>query len=472
MAPFRTYQETSAAVLFPETAPRRPTMCTDIQVRKAGRPKIFRAGPHSLAPFALAALLAILPGRMQAQVSNWQGTKAPAVALQPEVRVPVGPIGYMPPGELPAFGYASLVALHFIDSGHLLFSFNILGLLRRSEGCPAGPAVKPEEDTAERLVRTVVLRLPTGKVEQQVEWQLQDEAQYLWGLDNGEFLFRRCSQLELLDATLAHHPIIELSGPLLLLGQSPDHQLLLLEEKRKTRPTLAHGTGTNIFAGTPEFTEKTSLRAVDIFFLQMRPLGLLARSRAQETVSLPLLPAGFLEVSDQGHDQWAVNLQPFQGTLQTVGQVHSACAPGMEALTDSTFLAIACKDPSQTALLYQAYDLAGHLLWQQPVPSNRISMQFEYAANRSRMAISTLHTTHSANALGLVNSQDADGQIIDVYDTQTGNWRLSFRTSPIYTAGQNFALSPGGHRLAVLHDGFIEIYNLDALPSAPSPARR
>ncbi|MGC9292687.1 MAG: hypothetical protein ACP5EP_08165 [Acidobacteriaceae bacterium] len=417
----------------------------------------------------LVLLVAAAPATVRAQVSNWSGPHTKAQALQPEVRIPVTSLGYMQPGELPAFSYYSLVALHFIDSSHLLFSFNITGLLTRSAGCNAD-SDGPED--VQRLVRTVVLRLPSGKVEKKTEWQLHDYAHYLWELNNGQFLFRRCSQLGLLGPMLDERPLVKLDGEMELLDQSPDRLFLLLEVKKKiAKTTTSGGTGANIFAGTSQFLQQTKLREIDVVFLRLDPLGVIAHSRTQAPADLPVLPAGFLEVTDQTHDQWQVDLQPYQGKLQGVVQIHSACPPQLEALTDSTFLAIVCKDYSETALLYQAYDLRGEMLWQQPMPAGRISPQFEYAANRSRMAVATLHTTHQVAALDPLNSQDVDGQIIDVYEVQTGKHLLSFRTTPVYTAGQNFALSPNGDRLAVLHDGAIEIYNLNTLPQVPSVSR-
>jgi hypothetical protein len=426
-------------------------------------------GGRALFLLCLVLLLAAAPATARAQVSNWSGPHTKAQALQPEVRIPVTSLGYIQPGELPAFSYYSMVALHFIDSDRLLFSFNITGLLTRTAGCNADG---DDADDDQRLVRTVVLRLPSGKVEKKTEWQLHDYAHYLWDLDNGQFLLRRCSQFNLLGPTLEERPLVKLDGEMELLEQSPDRLFLVLEEKKKiAKAPTSGGTGANIFAGTSQFLQQTKLREIEVVFLRLDPLGVVARSHTQAPVDLPVLPAGFLEVTDQTHDQWQVNLQPYQGKMQGVAQIHSACPPQLEALTDSTFLAITCKDNSETALLYQAYDLRGQMLWQQPVAANRISPQFEYAANRSRMAVATLHTTHQVAALDPLNSQDVDGQIIDVYDVQTGKYLLSFRTTPVYTAGQNFAISPHGDRLAVLHDGSIEIYNLDTLSQAP-PANR
>ena len=46
---------------------------------------------------------------------------------------------------------------------------------------------------------------------------------------------------------------------------------------------------------------------------------------------------------------------------------------------------------------------------------------------------------------------------------------MSTAASPVLTAGQNFALSDDGERLAVLHDGAIEIYKVPAAPPKDNP---
>jgi hypothetical protein len=45
---------------------------------------------------------------------------------------------------------------------------------------------------------------------------------------------------------------------------------------------------------------------------------------------------------------------------------------------------------------------------------------------------------------------------------------MTTTASPILTAGQNFALSEDGERLAVLREGAIEIYKVPSPPAAES----
>ncbi|HEX4021003.1 MAG TPA: hypothetical protein VHX63_07665 [Acidobacteriaceae bacterium] len=410
-------------------------------------------------------LVLLAAGSATAQISNWSTGHTYVYKLRPEVRIPVTPLGYRAPGDLPAFHYYSLVALHFLDSDHVLFSFNTTGLMARKGGC--------QPDGTERMTRVVVVDLATGKVTRQADWQLDDYAQYLWGLPAGQVLLRRCSQLSVMDARLEPHVLINIDGSVELMNQSADRSLLLVEEKKKTAAEAASArASTSVVTGMPQFLHQTELRDLAVNFIRLHPLGVLATSQSQQVVDLPVLSTGFLEALNQPQDMWQVNLQPYRGKLQSVGQIHSTCTPQVVALTGNTFLAIVCKGDDQTQQMFEAYDLQGSLLWRQPVDANRDAPQFAYAENLSRFAVATLHTTHQMAALDPLNSDDVDGQIVDVYEAKTGKLLLSFRTTPVYTAGQNFALSPTGDRLAVLHDDAIEIYNLKELPKGPPPSLR
>lgn len=412
---------------------------------------------------AAASAMLTMPLAATAQIANWPAPHTYQYKMRPDVQIPLAPLGYRPPGELPAFNNYSLVSLNFADKDHLIFSFNTSGLMTRKEGC--------SDDDSPRLVQTVLLDLPSGNVAKQAKWELFDYGTFVWPLRDGQFLLRRCAQLYVFDSSLELHSLIHVDGAFRLLTQSADRTMLLLEDKEKNAKPEPEpeGTGASVIAGAPAFIHKTKLRDIDVDFIRLHPLGVLATSRTQEAVDLPMMEDGFLEVIDQTHDMWQINLQPYHGTLKSVAQIHSACAPQLLPLSITTFLAIICKDYTQTALMYQAFDERGNLVWQQPIGQNRIAPQFMYAEDMSRMAVSTLHTTHQIAALDPLNSEDIDGQIIDVYDVPTGKLLLSFRNMPIYTAGHNYALSPNGDRLAVLHNGAIEVYDLTSLPSGPPP---
>lgn len=401
---------------------------------------------------AIVLLMGLLPRVVMAQIFSVPPSAESMDSVRPQVRTSVASLGYLPPGELPAFHDYSLVTLDFIDSNHLLFSFNVTGLMKRSDGC------EPDADEMEHKVRAVVLSLPSGSVEKQTEWEVSDYAPFLWPLQNGQFLFRRCSQISWADAHLELHPYIHADGLVQFLGLSPDRSLLLLESKH-----VLKGTATAKLSEIQSAQSSAKLRDIDMDFIRLHPLGVVAVSHTQGLAAIPLLQAGFLEVVGAPHSKWQVNLQPYNGELRVLGRINSTCIPQVVALTDNTFLAAVCEGYPATLQLYQAYDLHGHRLWQKPVGENYTLPQFSYAADESRIAIAMLHTTHVVAALDPLSAEDVDGQQITVYNTRTGKRVLRIMTTPVYTAGQNFALSPNGDRLAVLHNGAIEIYALPRL---------
>lgn len=402
---------------------------------------------------AVVLLFGLVWGDVTAQTHAVSSALNDVSAVRPQVRIPLAPLGYFPPGVLPALSNYSLVSLDFIDSNHLLFSFNIAGLMKRSEDC------EPNADDTEHKVRAVVLNLPSGSVEWQTEWELSDYAPFLWPLQNGEFLFRRCSQISLLDTHLDIYPYIHTKGQFQLLGLSPDRSLLLLESKH-----VQHEAAAKKLSQAQPAQSPTELRDIDMNFIRIHPLGVIAVSRTQGLATIPLLQAGFLEVVGLHHSKWQVNLQPYRGELRVVGRINSTCIPQVVALTDSTFLAAICEGYPATLQFYQAYNLHGQRLWQKPVGENYTLPKFSYSANESSVAIAALHTTHAVAALDPLSAEDIDGQGITVYDTHIGKRVLRMMTAPIYTAGGNFALSPHGNRLAVLHNGAIEIYGLNSQP--------
>lgn len=373
------------------------------------------------------------------------------------LRIPVTGTGYRPPGELPAFQYYSLVSLHFTDATHLLFTFNITGLIQRDDQC-AG-------DDDERMVRAVVLELPSGHVTNQKEWKLYDFSDFLWPLGGGQFLLRRCSQLNRVGATLIPTPWISLGGALEYLGLSPDHSVLLIEEKPLQKSTDKAG---NTAASNPLLSQQANSilgshpePELNVEFIRVHPLAVIARSHIPRAADIPIVSQGFLEMLPALHDHWAVTLQTFQGPKRDLVAIHSLCTPSLTPVSNEIFIAGVCPKSDQRA--FQAYDFQGSMLWQMPSSPDRILPRFIRTRDGAHFALETLHASHPRAPLDPLSSQDVDAEIVDVFDTRTGRSIASFRVAPIYTGGRNVAFSPDDSKLAVLNGGAIEVYKLDAL---------
>ena len=90
----------------------------------------------------------------------------------------------------------------------------------------------------------------------------------------------------------------------------------------------------------------------------------------------------------------------------------------------------------------------------------------------AHFAIESLRLKRPHASLDPLTKDDVVGEDIDIYDTLTGVRTATFQTTPVYTAGRNVDFSPDGTRMAVLHNGAIEIYTLNGLAKAPlGPSR-
>jgi len=372
------------------------------------------------------------------------------------VRIPVYGLGYQPPGELPAFQYYSLVSLNYVDAHSLLFTFNTTGLVTRDTQCSV--------QDSERLVRAMVLDVPSGKVLRQTVWKLYDFSNFLWELGNGQFLMRRCSQLYRVGASLSPAPFVDLGISLVALGLSPDRSILLVEGEPPEKPaaTKQQGTGGSMLSQMEEsMLAEQPKPELDLDFIRIHPLGVIARSKAPFAVDMPILSDGFLETIGGLQHKWDVVEQSYQNVQRQVATIQSFCAPPLTAITNKIFVAQVCSRSNQRA--FQGFNTTGALLWQLPFNPDRVRPRFMWTQDGAHFAIETLHASHPRAALDPLNSETIDAEILDIYDTLTGTLLASIRITPVYTSGQNVAFSPDGTHIAVLREGAIEIYALDAL---------
>ncbi len=258
----------------------------------------------------------------------------------------------MPPEELPQFYDYALVELHFLDANHLLFAFNLPSLLKRDNNCPISDS--------QRLVRAVVLQLPSGHALKQADWELYDFTNYLWGLGDSQLLLRRCTQLNAVGADLELHPLIEASGAIQEISFSPDRSVAVVEEKVASAAD-AQDSGT-----VPSILERDTMAPpIRVDFIRMHPLEIIARTRIPLPGAIPITAQGIFEVLDAPHDRWVVNLQEFHGPQRQIATIHSLCTPAIRPITNNLFMAVTC--PKADEKVYQGYDLQGLLLWQIPL---------------------------------------------------------------------------------------------------------
>ena len=406
--------------------------------------------------------MVLLLGVMSPTMVSQTSTAAPVATasqtqITPEVRIPVVPLGYLPPGDLPAFYYYAMVELHFIDADHLMFVFNTPGLLERDDNCP--------DSDVQRMVQAVVFQLPSGKVVKQTHWELYDFMDFLWGLGDGELLLRRCNQLDTVGADLNPRLLIQAGGKVEDVSFSPDHSLVIVQEKAK-----ASAENTDSGALPSVLAQQPATPRTNVSFIQLHPLQIIGRAELPLPSAIPVIANAFFEVLTAPHDQWVVNMQVFRGSQRQIAAIHSLCPPAIQAISSNMLVAETCSKEDRKT--FEGYDLQGSLLWEIPLAPDQYDPQLIPISNGSRFAIVSLRLKHPHAALDPLTKEDVDGENIDIYDTHSGIRIATFQTTPAYTGGRNVDFSPDGQRMAVLHDGAIEIYSLNDLVKAlPAMAR-
>jgi hypothetical protein len=368
---------------------------------------------------------------------------------KPAVRIEVAPLGYQPPSTFYLTSRFSSATLGFFDDTHLLFTFRVGGLLKRT------PQDRPYDN--DQQIRALVLDLTTGKVANQADWRMYDRGAYLWPYPAGKFLVRIRDSLYLTDSSLRLQPYIAFPQGLREVEVSPDRSLTVLEtnlpEKPQTQGYTMGGAG--------------QMRPVKVLILPSGSKDPIAESDSDRTVMIPLMPDAILNVLEGTKQElWVMQEVPFHGKPRLVAGIQSTCRPAAQPLSARVVLMTGC-DSSGSTRPVRAISSDGRQLWQDRWESRYIWGWFDYAENGSRFAYESIRVTHPTGFLDPLSPSDVAAQMVGVYDTETGKLVLVKDASPVLAAGQNVSLSPDGMRFAILRNGAVEVYDL---PPVTHPA--
>ena len=400
----------------------------------------------------------------------------------PTLRIPLEPLDFQSFPEQVLSSGASILTLHYVDSKHLLVTFNRRRLMARIPGDP--------ETDVDRNIDAVLLELTSGKILARTSWRLHDPGQYLWSLGNGAFLLRQRDVLTLLQPlaglvvgnAFAEQPFIKSNRPIGSVLLSPEGDLLTLEtldrspylpRTRKPSPgtsAYAAAAASAAAAGDAAAEEPEGLVQIDFFRLHREPraesqerlaLAKAGTVAARNMVLLPIDADGFLSVLDEGGAHWAFNFNSHQGKVDELSPFDSSCHPIPFLVSRSEFVAFGCrggKDPRELG----GFNLRGEEMWEQTFTDSFTAPSFSFAPTAGRFALSRLTTSYPVDPQQEVTA-GFTAQTVTVYQTESGRQVFSLNCNPILRASENFALSPNGEELAVLNNGAIEIYALPPL---------
>jgi hypothetical protein len=396
----------------------------------------------------------------------------PVFAAKPEppLRIPLENLGFQPQSTQFLLNGSSMLTLHYVDEKHLLVTFVVHRLIPRLPDEP--------EDDQDRVVDAVLLEISTGRVLARTTWHLHDHAQYLWNLGHGHFLLRvrdalttfaPLANLATKDPFAQQPFIVSAERRLAALILSPDADLLIIETVKRVPHTAKPKTP--LFGPTPEPTPGLKERnAVQINFYRLHagddggpvlahPAGAI---QTPSTGDIPATTAGFLAVVDQGHQHWAFDFHTYSGKKAELSPFDSSCSPAPVFVSHSEFIAFGCRG-GQSRQQLGGFNMRGEEMWEQGLFGDFVAPSIAYAPSAGRFALSRILLRISAVPDQPISSDEVSAQAVVVYQTGTGKQLLRADCSPVSRAGQNFALSPNGLALAVVHADAIEIYSLPPL---------
>ena len=415
-------------------------------------------------------------------------------SLAPIASIPVVPLGFTAPSSNYLGARNTFVSLDFIDEDRLLFTFRVPGLIHRD--------LKTGEESSEREIRAVVLKLPQGTGEARIEaealWTVHDRIRYLWPLKDGHFLLRDRDNLLQGDATLALKPFLDFPGALLWVELDPAQQFLVTNSREPIAAAAKSGvpadgsSSTGSISGqlsgpvaspvsSPVSSPATASATVttdqdDAAAEEGRPelvVRILRRetgevmlvSRVRTTVHLPINATGYLENLRSRGTEWVLNLSYFTGGTRMLGSVDTACDPDDEFLSQDEILITGCSPDGASKLV--AMTTEGKTLWIAQAPETEVWPNLTVAPDGSRLAWITLDASHPVSTFAPMDSEDVKEQSVTVFDAATGDIALVSPLSPILDAGGNVAISPSGRRVALLNAGAIQIFDLPPAPALP-----
>jgi hypothetical protein len=386
---------------------------------------------------------------------------------KPATRINLEDVGFQPLSSRYLLDGSSMLSLHYVDDTHVLLTYGAKRLIPRIPNDP------PTDQ--DRNVDVLLLELPSGKVVARAEWLFHDHGQYLWSLGHGEFLLRTRDTFTTFaplrnlasGKPFQQFPFLHTDRRVIAVILSPDNTFLTVES---TDPIpLVDPDPPSAFASVfgPEPNKPTRVQ------LNFYRLGLPDESGqvlprvagialARHAIELPLTSEGLLNVLDQGHQSWAFDFKAYHGKRSELALFDSTCRPSPRFISPSEFLVFGCHGGTTRQLL-AAFNLRGDATWQMALTGTYVAPTFVFAPAAGRFALGRLIINSAAVGIDSIDPSMVQAEAVDVIQNDSGRTLFHIECTPAARAGQNFALSPDGMNLAVIHEGALEIYALPQL---------
>ena len=233
----------------------------------------------------------------------------------------------------------------------------------------------------------------------------------------------------------------------------------------------AHG---DAGAGQAQQLESSGEHGYEVQFIQLNPEAasvaqldyrIAGQQHSPVPLDIPIIPAGYLDVirGDSGRWLFTFGAAAANSRRTSLTDFISGCRPSPVFVSDHEFLATAC-DHDQRVLM--AFGLDGKQLWYRTFSENYSAPSFIASEPADRFAFTRILTVVPLSIGEPLSKESSTSQEIRVLDTRSGKQVLRAYASPMQRDGQNLDLSPDGRRLALVRDGWLEVFDLPPVDAA------
>jgi len=375
-----------------------------------------------------------------------------AVAHDPAagpVRIPLEPMGYQAQSTEFMLAGSSMLTVDFVDQNHLLITFGVRRLMKRDPNDPV--------DDADRTIGAFLVELPTGKVLARTEWRLHDRSQYLWNLGHGRFLLRVRDRLTTFgpmasadpNDAFRETPLLNVDRHLVAVLVSSDGDLLTLETTKWAMRSADPSQG---------FSTDPAPVQINFYRLASDTKGLIASwagaIRTRTAVALPLTAAGRLDMLEGGKNRWLFNFDEHAGKVDELAEWDTSCFPRPTFVGHAEFVAFGCRGDADK-VDFAGFNLKGEEMWQQNFYDSLVSPTFAFAPEAGRFALGRTIVNGDFDPDLPLPGAAVTAQEVRVYQSYSGKQLFKIECSPMERAGQNFALSADGLKLAVVREAQV-----------------
>ena len=371
----------------------------------------------------------------------------------PSTQIDLSAFGYSGLSQLNRFTYRFNLSLNFVDSNHLLFTFNAHSSktlqVRHPDCTPASSC---------HMVHAVVIDLSNNAATAEADWAIFDYQRYLWPLGNGRFILRRSNSIFLIGADLKEKLLYASPDKLLWTGVTADRKQLILE----SNPVSVHQVW-NPQAGTDTEQREHDQSKVKIEFRDVDSLEVRRTLKAPHVLEMESLSSGYADsLHNPVHQTWLVRFGESESKRKDLMQVRSPCRPDLLFPTGKTLLVGRCS-PDSASYSVSVFTLSGHALWRQRWSQQRFYPEVLSSDDGSRIVVSTV--TPNRDGQEPTASDDEQTwpdveQDIQVLEAATGNEILKTETRTAILKNQNYALTQDGRRLALVDGTVLDLYDL------------